>query len=52
MAKQEYNVSIQPAISLIERGKIEKCLEEMGYEVLGGGTMIDMTESDIVFQLG
>lgn len=40
---------IQPALTPIDRQKIEACLEKIGYIVHGGGTMLDMSECDISF---
>lgn len=44
-----YFMYIQPALPPNERHKIEQSLEILGYEVHGGGTMIDMSECDISF---
>ena len=48
--KQQYKLTITPAILPRERHKIEDVLKKLGYEVYGGGTNTDMSECDITFQ--
>lgn len=45
----KFILKITPAILPEERHKIEDILTEMGYDVIGGGTMTDMSECDITF---
>jgi len=49
MMETTYRLTIKPAILPEERHKIQDVLEDMGYEVHGGGTNTDMTECDISF---
>lgn len=48
--KIEYALTITPALEPEERHKIERAIESLGYEVTGGGTMVDMSECDISFE--
>ena len=45
----KYKLEIKPAIIPKERHKIEDVLNEMDYEVHGGGTDTDMSACDISF---
>jgi len=49
-AKKRYDMVIAPAMQPKERWKIEDALKRLGYNVAGGGTMIDMSECDITFE--
>ena len=40
---------IEPAIPPAERYKIQDVLEDLGYEIYGGGTCMDMSSCDISF---
>ena len=46
----KYSLTITPALEPKERHKIQDTLTELGYKVLGGGTMTDMSECDISFE--
>jgi hypothetical protein len=50
MKKQEFVISIQPAIPIEDRHKIEKFLETIGYTVTGGGGWLDESECNIEFE--
>jgi len=45
-----YDLVITPALEPKERHRIEKALTRLGYEVTGGGTLMDMSECDISFE--
>lgn len=47
---KKYTLKIKPAIPLKERHRIEDLLKKSGYDVIGGGTNIDMSECDISFE--
>jgi len=48
--KKRYDLVITPALEPAARHEIEKALTRLGYEVTGGGTMVDMSECDISFE--
>ena len=48
---KKYKLVIKPAIKTTDRHKIEDLLKKMGYEVEGGGQMIDRTSCDITFEV-
>ena len=48
--KKFYDLVITPALEPKERHRIEKALTRLGYEVTGGGTVMDMSECDISFE--
>ena len=45
----KYQLKIKPALEPEERHKIEDLLKSLGYDVSGGGQMVDMSECDISF---
>jgi len=45
----KYLMEIKPAIKAEDRHKIEDFLNEIGYQVAGGGQMLDGSSSDISF---
>ena len=47
---KKYKLVIKPAIETTDRHQIERLLEEMEYEVEGGGQMIDGSSCDITFE--
>jgi len=44
-----YSMTIEPAIQIDDRHEIERCLERLGYEVVGAGMMLDESSCDIQF---
>ena len=49
---QIYNLIIKPALLPKERHKIEDAVKKLGYEITGGGTNTDMSQSDFSFKRG
>jgi len=47
LVTKHYTVTISPAISIKERGTVEKKLEELGFSVTGGGSWLDDSCCDI-----
>ena len=47
---KKHKLVIKPAIRTPDRHQIEGLLEKMGYEVKGGGQMIDGSSCDITFE--
>ena len=47
-----FRLIITPAIRPEDRHEIEEALRKLGYDVTGGGTMIDMSHCDISFRKG
>jgi hypothetical protein len=47
--RQDYKLTIKPALKPGERHKIECALEKLGYKVHGGGTDTDMSQCDVSF---
>ena len=45
-----HTIEIKPAIKPALRHKIERILIEDGYILIGGGTMVDGSSSDISFE--
>lgn len=45
----KYRLEVKPAILPAQRHKIEKTLEDMGFNVRAGGTHTDMSACDIAF---
>lgn len=46
---QKYNLTIKPAIPPKDRHKLEDALKKLGYNVWGGGQMVDDSECDVSF---
>ena len=46
----KYKLEVTPAISPRTRHMIEDVLKESGYQVIGGGQMVDGSSSDISFE--
>jgi len=46
----KHNLTIRPAIPPVHRHEIEHVLTKLGYKWIGGGQMIDGSESDISFE--
>lgn len=46
----KHTLTIKPAVPASERHQIEDLLERLGYEIVGGGTDVDGSESDISFE--
>jgi hypothetical protein len=46
---KDFLLEIKPAIPPEHRHKIEDVLKELGYDVKGGGQMVDGSLSDITF---
>jgi hypothetical protein len=46
----KYNLIIKPAIRIDDRHQIEQTLVRLGYDIIGGGTMMDGSSSDISFE--
>ena len=44
-----YSLTIKPAILPEERHKIEAVIKDLGYNWIGGGTDVDMSQCDISF---
>jgi len=44
-----YRLFIEPGIPPEHRHKIEDVLKKLGYHIVGGGQMLDGSESDISF---
>jgi len=47
--KKEYLMTIKPALEPTERHKIQDAMKKLGYDVSGGGQMLDGSECDISF---
>lgn len=50
MIMEHYTLEIVPAIEPRIRHRIEDILEEEGFDIIGGGTMVDGSSSDISFE--
>jgi hypothetical protein len=48
----KFKLEIKPAIRVTIRHKIEDLLKEEGYNIIGGGTHLDGSKSDISFEDG
>ena len=46
----EYKLEIRPALVPEERHKIQDVLENLGYDVCGGGQNVDGSVCDITFE--
>ena len=46
----EYSLTINPAIDIKKRHKLEDWLRKQGYDVIGSGQMVDGSECDISFE--
>ena len=47
---RKFVLNIDPAIPPVHRHKLEDALKLLGYEVTGGGQMVDGSSSDISFR--
>ena len=50
MESKSYLLTIKPAIDPGERHKLQDALKKLGYDVSGGGQMVDGSQSDISFR--
>ena len=47
--QKDFILEIKPSIPPEDRHKIEDVLSKQGYEIVGGGTMLDGSSCDICF---
>jgi hypothetical protein len=47
---KKFTMEIKPAIRVEHRHEIEKLLAKLGYDVKGGGQMLDGSISDVTFR--